>query len=95
MLLNAASVNRPLASAAKVAEAGNFSVLGASGGYIENLQTKERMAVRKERDTFLMDVEYANGELGVITLVPMFGPKSSKGKSPSAPKRRVPNVCSD
>jgi hypothetical protein len=76
MLFNVASVSRPLASSAKVAEAGNLIVLAANGGFIENLQTKKRIAVRKERGTLVMNAEYANGELGVITLDSGAGPSA-------------------
>jgi hypothetical protein len=68
MTFHKADVRSPLASAAKMTEAGNTIVLTASGGYVENNQTKEKLKVRKERGVFLMDIVFEDGKEGTITL---------------------------
>ena len=68
MLVNVGPVKKPLAFAVKVAEAGNATVLNAKGGYIQSEATGERMLVSREHGTFVMYVEYENGDIGVITL---------------------------
>ena len=60
---------RPLASAVKVCEAGNRVVMEADGGYVENLKTGERMRLRKDKGTFVFDIQYSvNGNMDTITL---------------------------
>ena len=61
-------VKHPLASATKVAEAGNRMVLQDKDSYIENLRTGERIALRRADGVYKMDVVYDNGEVGMITL---------------------------
>ena len=68
MLFNVAGVTKPLASAAKVVEAGNRVVLDPQSSYIENIQTREKMALRKDQGVFVFDVKYEDGGMGVITL---------------------------
>lgn len=70
MRFNVASVKKPLASAAKVVEAGNKISMGPlpEDNYIENLQTGEKLKIRVDKGTYVFDVEYANGENGTITL---------------------------
>jgi hypothetical protein len=68
MRFHVAAVQRPLASAAKVVEAGNRVVMARSGAYIENEATGERMPMRVERGTFVFDVMYSGGQCGTITL---------------------------
>ena len=52
MLFNVADVSKPLASAAKVVEAGNLVVvrLDLEKSFIMNIHTGEKMAIRKEGD---------------------------------------------
>jgi fatty acid/phospholipid biosynthesis enzyme len=68
MRFHVASVQRPLASAVKVVEAGNRIVMAKSGAYIENEATGEKMPLRIERGTFVFDVMYTGGQSGTITL---------------------------
>ena len=63
-----ANVRKPLASAVRVAQAGNGIWLDADGGYIVNKDTKERMAVRIENGVYVMDVCYDDDTVDVITL---------------------------
>ena len=58
----------PLASAVRVAKAGNGIWLEAHGGFLENLATKERMEVREENGVYVMDVQFDDGTVDVITL---------------------------
>ena len=70
MRFNVARVQKPLASAAKVVEAGNRISMGPKpeDNYIENHETGERIGLRVERGTYVFDVEYLDGEAGTITL---------------------------
>jgi len=70
MRFNVARVQRPLASAAKVVEAGNRISMGPKpeDNYIENGVTGEKIRLRVERGTYVFDVQYDNGEDGSITL---------------------------
>ena len=63
-----ADVRKPLASAVRVAKAGNGIWLEAHGGYIENLATKERAEVREENGVYVMDVQFDDETVDVITL---------------------------
>ena len=63
-----ADVRKPLASAVKMVNAGNRIVLDKQGSYVENVDTGERMEVKVQDETFVFDVQYGNGEVGVITL---------------------------
>ena len=57
---NVANVSKPLAAAVKVAEAGNLILMhpDESKCFIQNLESGERMQMRKERGTFVFDVVY-------------------------------------
>ena len=69
MRFNVAKVQKPLASAAKVVEAGNRISMGPNPcSYIENANTGERIGLRLERGTYVFDVEYRGGEHGTKTL---------------------------
>ena len=68
MKFHVAKVQRPLASAAKVVEAGNRIVMEKGGSFIETVATGEKMKLRVERGTYVFDVKYNNGEEGTITL---------------------------
>ena len=70
MCFHVAKVKKPLASAAKVVAAGNRVVMSPEkgGSYIENIESGERLAMRLDRDTYVFDVEYADGKEGSITL---------------------------
>jgi hypothetical protein len=68
MKFHVAAVQRPLASAVKVVQAGNRVVMSATGSFIENERSGERMPLRVERGTFVFDVEYTDGSPGTITL---------------------------
>jgi len=68
MKFNESDVRRPLASAAQVAKAGNRVILDSEGGYIENVQTKERMKVRVENNTYVFDVQVEGGAEVSVTL---------------------------
>ena len=89
MIFNAANVKKPLASAARVVEAG---VLEPSGGRsrIENLKTGEAMELRVEKGVYVFDVMYEDEEMGVITLGSGAGvnvwPESMKGNIKMEPK---------
>ena len=67
---NVARVQKPLASAAEVVEAGNESCMGPNpdDNYIMNDATGEKIALRIDRETFVFDVEFQDGEVGTITL---------------------------
>ena len=60
-------MRKPLTSAVRVAKAGNDIWLEARGGYIENLATKERMEVREENAVYVMDVQFDDETVDVIT----------------------------
>ena len=65
---NEADVRKPLASASRVAKAGNGIWLDAHGGYIENLKTGEKMQVRARNDVYVFDIEMDDGSTDVVTL---------------------------
>ena len=68
---NVADVAKPLASAVKVAEAGNLIVMHPDDDkwFIQNIISCERMQLRKERGTFVFDVVFEDtGEDGKVTL---------------------------
>jgi hypothetical protein len=68
MKFHVAAVQRPLASAVKVVQAGNSIILSKNGAYIQSDASGEKMPLRVERGTFVFDVEYADGSPGTITL---------------------------
>ena len=90
-------MQKPLASAAKVVKAKNRIVLDEEGSYVENKVSGERMKVRLERDTFVFDVHYDNGEKGVITLDAGAGasvwPEKERQDVPMLPKREGLRMC--
>ena len=69
MRFNAARFQKPLASAAKVVEAGNKISMGPNrdDNYIMNDATGEKIALRIDRETFVFDVGCQDGEVGTIT----------------------------
>ena len=83
---NVANVRRPLASASKVAEAGNRVAMEANGGYVENIEWGERIALQKRRGVYMTDVGYGDGSEGEITV------DSGAGVSvwPQGWKKRLP-----
>jgi hypothetical protein len=94
MMFHVANVAKPLASAAKVCEAGNRIVMDPEPGksYVENVLTGERMLLKKERGTFVFEVEYLDdGETGHITLDSGAGvsvwPKKLKTELKTLPKK--------
>ena len=68
MNFNEANVRKPLASAVEVTKAGNRVVMEQNGGYIENVETGERMKLRVERNVFVYDVQMEDGSLVTVTL---------------------------
>ena len=68
MRFNVAKVQKPLASAANVVEAGNKISMGTNpeDNFIENSTTGERIGLRVEKGTFVFDVEFKDGEAGTI-----------------------------
>jgi hypothetical protein len=68
MRFHVAPVQRPLASAVKVVQAGNRIMMSSEGSYIENVRTGEKMPLRVERGTFVFDVTFSGGQDGTITL---------------------------
>ena len=93
---NVADAKRPLASAVKVVKAKNRVILDEDGSFIQNKVTGECMEVRIEKDTFVFDVEYQNGEPGTIVLDSGVGvsvwPKGKMGEvalKPRDPKLRM------
>ena len=79
---------KPLASAVKITEASNVAVLHPEEGksFILNLDTRERIKVRKEKGAYVFDVQYTEGdEAGTVTL--------DSGASVSVwPKNLLPKV---
>ena len=68
---NVADVAKPLASAVKITEANNVVVLHPKEGksFILNLDTNERIKIRKEKGTYVFDVQYTEcDEVGTVTL---------------------------
>ena len=63
-------MQKPLAAASKIVEAGNRVVLDPEPGksFIENIKTGERMKVRVKKGVYVVDVRYEDGKTGVITL---------------------------
>ena len=91
--VNEADVRKPLASARFVARAGNGIWLEENGGYIENLATGEKMAVRVVNDVYVFNVELDDESKDVITLDSRAGrsvwPKGRhSGSSKMLPKKK-------
>ena len=91
LLFNEAGVTKPLASAAKVVEAGNRVVLSPEASYIENVQTGEKVNLRREKGVFVFDVQFQDGDVGTITLDSGAGvsvwPKGWKPNFKTEPKK--------
>ena len=70
MTFNLAGVTKPLASAAQVVASGNRVVLDPQPDrcYVENVKTGERMKLREHKGVYVFDVQYCDGEEGIITL---------------------------
>ena len=70
MKFTVANVQKPLASAVKVVEAGNRISMGPRPGdnFIENGETGEKIGLRVEKGTYVFDVEVKGGEASTITL---------------------------
>ena len=71
MRFNVADVAKPLASAVKVTEANNVVVLHPTEGksFILNLDTNERIEIRRGKGTYVFDVQCTEGdEVGTVTL---------------------------
>ena len=70
MVFNIADVNKPLASAVRVCDAGNRIVMDPDPDkcYVEKVDTGERMKIRRANGTFVMDAQFVNGDFGSITL---------------------------
>jgi hypothetical protein len=99
MMFHVADVAKPLASAAKVCEAGNRIVMDPEPGksYVENVLTGERMLLKKERGTFVFEVEFLDdGGTGHITLDSGAGvsvwPKKLKTELKTLPKKAGLNM---
>jgi hypothetical protein len=92
-----ANVKTALASAVAVVKAGNRIVLdvasdGSDRSFIENKETGERMTVKVgDSNTFVFDVQYENGESGLITLdsgaAVSVWPKALQPEVPLRPKK--------
>ena len=70
MVFNIEDVKKPVASAVKVCDAGNRIVMDPDPQkcYVEKVDTGERMKIRRENGTFVIDVQFVNGDYGAITL---------------------------
>ena len=68
MRFHEADCRKPLASAVKVAKAGNRVVLEDDGGYIENKSTGEKMSLRIENETYVYDVQLEDGSVVAVTM---------------------------
>ena len=83
-----ADVRKLLASAVRIAKAGNGFWLATNGGYVVNLGTKERMEVREENGVCVVKVQFEVETCGVMTLDPGAGcnvwPKGRRAGSPRA-----------
>ena len=70
---NVTDVVRPLVSAVRICDAGNRIVMDPDPeqSYVENLNTGERIKLRRDKGTFVFDVQYScNGEMDTVTLWP-------------------------
>jgi hypothetical protein len=68
MKFHEADARKPLASAVNVTRAGNRIVMEDGGGFIENVQSGEKMKIRVENNTFVYDVQLEDGTMVVVTL---------------------------
>ena len=94
---NVADVRKPLASAVKMVRKGNRVVLDEDGSYIQNKNTGECMEVKIKDETFVFEVQFENGEQGVITLDSGAGvhvwPKDKLKGVPTMPKSPGLRMC--
>lgn len=94
LMFNVAEVKKPLAAAAKIVEAGNRVILDPNPDkcFIENVDSKERMRLRKERGVYVIDAKFEAGGEGVITLDSGAGvsvwPKDMLAEVPMMPKKK-------
>ena len=65
---NVANVQRPLAAASKVVEAGDRVVMEPGGGHIQNVITGEKIKRRVDRGVYVFDVKFSEGDRGVVAL---------------------------
>ena len=92
MKFNVANVQKPLASAAKVTQAGNRISMGPKpeDNFIQNVDTGDKIELRVEKGTYVFDVEFQNGEVGTITLDSGAGvnvwPETMQKQVPMMPK---------
>ena len=68
MRFHEADCKKPLASAVKVAKAGNRVIMDENGGIIENKQTGEKMSMRIENETYVYDVQLEDGSVVTVTM---------------------------
>ena len=94
---NVADVRKPLASAVKMVKANSRVVLDEKASCIQNKLTGECMEGRIEDETFVFDVEFDNGEDGMITLDSGAGvnvwPKGKMQDVKMMPKRMGLKMC--
>ena len=57
MLFQCTNVQKPLASAAKVAQKGNEIVMRADGGHIRNLKTGKKIPLTLENGVYMMEMQ--------------------------------------
>ena len=63
-----ADVQRPLASASKVASKGNRIVMDDNGSFIQSIATGEKIALWAERGVYVFDAKYEDGATGAVAL---------------------------
>lgn len=87
---NVADVKKPLASAAKIAKAGNTIVLELGGSYVME-KNGERAQARMQDEAFVFDRQYKCGQVGTTTLHSVAGvqvwPKDLLPDVPTKPIR--------
>jgi hypothetical protein len=62
MMFHVTDATKMLASVNKMVKAGNRVVFGVEDSYVENLKTKRRIKLKKERGVYVMEVVFKNGE---------------------------------
>ena len=63
-----ANVQRPLAAASKVVEAGNRVIMEPGGEYIQNVTTGEKIKLHIDRGVYVFGVKFSEGDRGVVAL---------------------------
>ena len=60
-------VGKPLASVSRILDKGNSVIFtrNSGGSYIVNEKTREKIPIREEKGTFVIDVEFLEPEQGV------------------------------